>query len=358
MQIQKSLVLVLGLFGVGSGLVHCSLDSLLKADEPSARDRLSTPPRTHEEQWGWIKHHIRDDRLFFDKRELDRDAIRAISAFSDLKELRLTKCGLIDADLIELAKLSNLEMIDLSHNDISDKGGVYLGKLPKLVEAELNFTKIGDRTIEALASRGQMIGLGLRSSQVHGDALACLSRCRQLHALSLQGNIICPQDWPGIQTLTSLRRLNISHTTLLGADLQCLAPLVNLQELRLTQIAGINAESIEIITALPFLTDLAVGHTRLTNQGIQKLTALKHLRFLDISRTDVTDSVLEIIEKTPQWARVDITFCNIGYQSLLESPARKRVVEYGLGAPDEQLDALDAFQKENGKENGKEVRSH
>ena len=258
---------IIALTTVGVLVVLLRTVPVSRSEETRLEIRTAAGDNRAAEEPGWVKFHVRDKRLLLDNRQLDRNVIRVISTFVELQELCLIRCGLVDEDIIHLSKLTNLEILNLSENDITDSGGAHVGRLQKLVYVDLSKTKVGDRTVEALGACGELTGLQLESTQVHGDSLACLSNCRNLRRLSLRRDRIDARYWPGIGTLASLRNLDISLTNLSGSDLQFLAPLVNLQELSVTKLRDVQDESIEVVSELALLTHLSIGHTRITNKG-------------------------------------------------------------------------------------------
>lgn len=288
------------------------------------------------DKWNWIKLQPKDRKLGLIDRKLDRNAIRVIAGISDLQYLALPGCGVIDEDLAQICAMPNLVVLDLSRNDITDKGGTQLNRLPKLQFAILDRTQVGDQTMEALASRGQLTRLWLGHTQVTGESLPCLALCRDLIELKLNGNALRSQPWQGIVSLTSLQWLEISNTTLTAPDLEYLAPLVHLRNLSVFGCRGIADDNMALFARFPFLERLDVGRSSITNNGVRTLASSKNLRSLSLIGTRVTDGVVEIVEQNNQWRYVNISHCNVSYDVLKKSKAHYRIEGTGLGPRSER----------------------
>jgi hypothetical protein len=140
-----------------------------------------------------------------------------------------------DAEMIELARLPDLERLDLSHTRISDEGMLNLKPAPKIKDLKLFYSEwLTDQGMTAIKDWKQLKRLDVRGTRISDGTLEVISR------------------------LTGLEALDIAHTEVTDVGLESLISLVNLKE-------------------------LAVGRGRLSNCGLVALRMLPALTLLDLS---------------------------------------------------------------------------
>lgn len=292
--------------------------------------RSDDSPLPSPQDLAWIKRQVRTGRDFegaldLSELRLSPDAIREIATVAHIDMLSLRRCGVTDKDVIQLETLSRLKYLDLSENQITDSAASSLSKLPNLEVLLLDSTRISDETIETVAAKGHLVTFSASHTQVRGEGLICLSQCRNLYRLTLRRNALDSKRWRGISTLTRLRHLDISGSSLVAADLDALRPLVNLRSLDVSFIRDVRDEDMPKIAGLPFLEMLNLRASRVTDTGVRTLTGLRLLRTLDVSRTKVTNGIITIVEKAPQLLSVSISRDILDAEQLQMSAARKRI---------------------------------
>ena len=140
-----------------------------------------------------------------------------------------------DVEMIELARLPDLERLDLSHTRISDEGMLNLKPAPKIRELKLFYSEwITDQGMTAIKEWKHLKRLDLRGTRISDGTLEIVGR------------------------LTGLEALDIAHTEVTDVGLENLITLVNLKE-------------------------LALGRGRLSNAGLVALRMLPTLTYLDLS---------------------------------------------------------------------------
>src|SRR5437016_4232483 len=140
-----------------------------------------------------------------------------------------------DVEMIELARLPDLERLDLSHTRISDEGMLNLKRAPKIRDLKLFY-----------------------SEWITDQGLTAIKEWKHLKRLDLRGTRISDGTLELIGHLTGIEALDIAQTEVTDVGLEDLITLVNLKE-------------------------LAVGRGRLTNAGLVKLRMLPALTYLDLS---------------------------------------------------------------------------
>src|SRR5436309_5995838 len=140
-----------------------------------------------------------------------------------------------DAEMIELARLPDLEWLDLSHTRISDEGMLNLKPASKIRDLKLFYSEwITDQGLTAIKDWKHLERLDLRGTRISDGTLEIVGR------------------------LSGLEALDIAHTEVTDVGLENLITLVNLKE-------------------------LALGRGRLSNFGLVVIRMLPTLTYLDLS---------------------------------------------------------------------------
>ena len=140
-----------------------------------------------------------------------------------------------DADMIELARLPDLERLGLSHTRITDEGMLNLKPAPKIKDLSLFYSEwITDQGMTAIKGWKRLTRLNVRGTRISDGTLEIVSHM------------------PGLEAL------DITHTEVTDVGLDYLTALVNLKE-------------------------LSIGRGRVTNFGLVTLRMLPTLTHLDLS---------------------------------------------------------------------------
>lgn len=172
-------------------------------------------------------------------------------------------------------------------------------------------TGISDDCIDDLNELPNLSRLYVDNTSITGAGLTRLKRLNQLATLSAAGLKSMP---------IALKKLNHNNTIKILALIDC-----KLTDNDVAPIAGMTA-----------LTSLRLGqNSKLTNNALAKLDKLKHLEYLYIRGTGVTDSCVEILKRFPALHVLSIDYENWSpaqqtklkeslRQCRLEPPQKKR----------------------------------
>src|SRR5258707_407813 len=112
--------------------------------------------------------------------KVDRDAMGRIVA------VNLRGSWINDADMIELARLPDLERLDLSHTRISDEGMLNLKPAPKIKDLKLFYSEgISDQGMTAIKDWKHLQRLDVRGTRVSDGTLELVSHITGLEALDI-----------------------------------------------------------------------------------------------------------------------------------------------------------------------------
>lgn len=150
-----------------------------------------------------------------------------IGVYDQIVEVRLIDAGVTDDFLAELAACRNLQILNLSQNEVTGAGLKHLTRLEQLEDLDLGYTKVRD------------------------DDLGTLGE------------------------ITSLRRLDLSHNRLSGRGLHGLEPLKNLETICLVA-TPLRAGALEKLARLPRLTMCNIfGCRHLSRESVEAFRKTK-----------------------------------------------------------------------------------
>lgn len=203
-----------------------------------------------------------------------------------------------------------------------------------------------DPGLRYLARLPDLQVLDLSYSQVTDDGLRWIAGIKDLRELNLVGTPIGDEGLKHLAGLTSLQRLEFNSRKVTGAGLRSLAKLENLEQLRIAD-AAIDDASLENLAGLSKLTYLALLHLNDTlrypdkgrdtfrGDGLKHLTKLKQLKEVDLMHTRIRDEALEHLANMPS-----LTSLQLGVQYFgpagVEHLKRMTKLEYLEGGVDSE----------------------
>jgi hypothetical protein len=195
--------------------------------------------------------------------------LREIAHLDRLRVLRLFET-VTDADLNRLARLPQLEALDLSDAVLRQDHGGWLSPPSTGNEYSIDLPQIKR--------------LYCQRNVLQGSDLAGLANLEELH---LSGAFMDLRSAETIRSLSRLRILDLSYSTL---DDEQLAPLAQLPVLELLDISGtrVTDAGLDCLAKTSGLRTLLVRETAVTDQGLMTLAAAKRLSSLHLRGTQTT----------------------------------------------------------------------
>jgi Leucine-rich repeat (LRR) protein len=253
-----------------------------------------------------------------------------------------------DVDVIELARLPDLERLDLSHTRITDEGMLNLKPAPKIRELKLFYAEwITDQGMRAIKEWKYLKRLDVRGTRISDGTLEIVSSMSTLEALDVSHTEVTDLGLENLITLDNLKELTLGkgHVTTSGfAKVRMLPGLVYLdiggsQSLRpdnpngrlsgammpedtlnaFTELKGlrvlnlgfsqINADGLRILATLEHVEKLGLqGCARVDDAALTELAGWKTLKYLDVQEDPVSEKALAALHQ----ARPDIKILSGG----------------------------------------------
>lgn len=203
-----------------------------------------------------------------------------------LHAIDLSNSSISDAALDMVAKLP-FEKLNVGKTHIGRKGIERIGTMQTLRELSLdNINGLPSGSLQPLAKLRnlELLDLGyLDGSQLKGSDVSFLPRLTQLKSLSLENDLAFAGFMKYIQPLRNLESLSVCCCDVDNDGVKNLAQLKKLNTLKISVNKRLNDKCISTLVGLPDLSILNLAGTSITNDGLQRLSAASQLRELDLS---------------------------------------------------------------------------
>lgn len=184
---------------------------------------------------------------------ISNDGLGEIATLTELVQLDLSHTQIANSGLSRLTRLSKLHWLDLSATSINNDGLVYLRQYRNLITLNLSDTGITDDFLHHLGDLTNLEKLHLAGTGVNGVGFKKLkNQLRNLDYLDLSRTVVTDTGVIHLQALENLSTLDLSGTGVTEAGLAHLHNLSNLERVYLhdTQLADLDIEQISRITSL------------------------------------------------------------------------------------------------------------
>ena len=237
-----------------------------------------------------------------------------------------------DVDMIELARLPDLERLDLSHTRITDEGMLNLKPAPNIKDLKLFYSEwITDHGLTAIKQWKHLKRLDLRGTRISDSTLEIVSGITGLEALDIAQTEVTDIGLEQLLTLVNLKELALGRGRLSNSGLVALRMLPTLTILDLSgarptppdapagrgQGSGIPEETLKAIAELKELRVLYLGFSAVTPDGLRILSSLENVERLGLQGCSRVDDAA--IRELGRWK-------SLKYVDLQEDP----VTETGL----------------------------
>jgi Leucine-rich repeat (LRR) protein len=258
-------------------------------------------------------------------------AVKTIAeAFPNLIALDVSSSSrLTDAATREIAKLAQLERLNLIFCDFSEFGLLNLAALPKLRAVDIRGNmKIGDGGMSALAMLPALRSLQHRSPSISDEGIRALTEAKSLDNLFIQDFSITGRSGEYIRQMEKLTSLTIFRCENFDSD--GIRALKGLKLNRLT-LRGlpIDDTAMEVFRDLPTVTRLYLQElSSITDLGMANIAFLKDLEILDIWEVPITDESMNTIAKFASLKTLMVRgtkVTDVGVEVLLTMPKLESV---------------------------------
>jgi hypothetical protein len=231
--------------------------------------------------------------------DLTFELLHEIPASPRLQRLWLTKTTTSDS-MLELVTqhFPNLVVLGLGRTQITNSGVQQLAKLSQLAVVDLSGTAITDQAAESLGAMQRVRTLILSNTKLGDAGIQQLTALRSLEILDVSGTSMTSDGVAAIAKIGWLKKLNLSRTAIAGP---CLGPLLRLTELRSLTLDGTQAEfdTDAGLAGFEHLAHLSLSERAIGKAEIQDLQRCEPLQSLDLDRCEIHDAEFAQLSRLP-----------------------------------------------------------
>jgi hypothetical protein len=229
-----------------------------------------------------------------------QQGLESIAPLIRLRSLTLSGKAVDESVLLKLKSLSNITSLALRHAPISNEGFRVLESFPKIKELDVYGTSVSSDFLAKIPYPASLTKMKLRSSSIASTQIVQgIARFENLNALDLGENDLDADAIASVAQLKKLEELNLLRTKLSNdaVKILCESPAnARLKKLNLDDNSAMDDRSIDSLLDVKSLEFLHLGKTQVTDTGIQKLSALSHLKTLIVNDTAVTQEALQQLQ--------------------------------------------------------------
>lgn len=226
--------------------------------------------------------------LHIESFNLGNNELNSLSKLVKLKSLSLnTKIN--QMDLSFLSNMKDLEYLNLSKNGVTDESIKHLINHGQLRVLHLPTTEITEESLHTLSILPKLEFLGLADTRINGGLFTLLNRNSNLIEISLEETRIDDDSLQKLLNLKSLRKLWLRKTAVTDEGIANF--LINNPSLDFLDLGylPIGTKTSKAIARCDCVKDLYVGHTQFNDEDLIRLIPAKKLKYLNLTRTEVTD---------------------------------------------------------------------
>ena len=226
-----------------------------------------------------------------------------------------------DADMIELARLPDLERLDLSHTRISDEGMLNLKPAPKIKDLKLFYSEwITDQGLTAIKDWKHLKRLDVRGTRISDGTLEIVSHMTGLEALDIAQTEVTDLGLENLISLVNLKELSLGRGRLSNSGLVALRMLPTLTYLDLSGAkatppdsansragSGMPEETLKAIAELKDLRVLYLGFSAISKDGLRTVGSLEKVEKLGLQGCSrINDAALVELAKWKSLKYLDV----------------------------------------------------
>lgn len=249
------------------------------------------------------------------KATLSEDAMKTLSEFPSLEQIRCGQTRVGDAELKHLANLKSLRAIDLSDcNRVSTAGLRSLANCPKLQFLKVWGPSIDNSSMEVVATMKALKVLGMNDSRVTDEGIQKLAGL-DLVEVHLFRTSVGDGGVEVLSQMPNLAVLNLRDTKVTDLGVSYLPRLKKLKKLDLSECPAprITDEAGKSLARIPGLTQLNLWSTSFSDEGVKHLSWLSNLTWLNLDNTQITDDTIAMLNEMPQ-----LTWLHLGKTNITD----------------------------------------
>jgi len=239
---------------------------------------------------------------------LTDNAIKLFAEFPKLQTLNILYNGFTESSLYDLDQLQSVRILDLRALPVTDGVLMFIADMENLEEIYIRSNSVTNAGIAELVNCPKLRAIELQDSSIGVGSGAIFAEMKSLRFLRIfRGGQFGAEAVAELGVLTDLERLELRELGCSNEALLALKPLTQLKIVEFSELPNVDAatvidvlksypklESISIfsipaddtvasfLATVPTLRSITLRETAITDAGLDALTALADLTFLDI----------------------------------------------------------------------------
>ena len=233
-----------------------------------------------------------------------------IGALTGLKELELTLPELDDRGFAHLAKLSELQVLDVVTRGgagVSDAGLAVLESLKSLEVLRL-WSGMTDRALAHVGTLSSLRELSISGNNLSGAGIASLAPLAHLEFLRIEGGNFGDGALRDLHVIPGLRSLHLFSelATVSDAGMLHVGRIATLEELRFSWLRGVTARGLAHLKPLSKLQLIDVHRAPIGDAGLAVLGGLRSLNeiWINDEQALITDVGISSLQNLPKLERL------------------------------------------------------
>ncbi len=235
--------------------------------------------------------------------QADDSLMEPVAKLFRLKRLTIRGTQISDEGLRNLAYLKDLRFLEVSCHWQRHKGLVYLKNLSNLQKLYLETSPVDDADLHCAANNRSLEVLDLSHTNITSAAGPVLAGFRKLRDLNLGSTKIDDSILKDIGSLESLEILSLADNRITGTRLQ---GILNLKSLKILYLNGtdVTDRGVKILAKLPALEEVFLDQTSITDASLAFLEQMPKCKRFWCRQTRVTKDAVNKWQKKQSSKRV------------------------------------------------------
>lgn len=222
--------------------------------------------------------------------KLDKEAIERLGRLQKLTHLNLNECGINDAGVESISQLNNLVNLRLYKNEITKEGAQKLTNLRKnLKKLWIGFNKLEGEGARHLARLSELEVLSVKHNNIGDFGLEGLTALRKLQYINIGANGLTSKSMPVISKFKKLEKLVLNGNDVTSVGIGKIGSLSLLKSL---ELANNRIDDLKFLSQFPQLERLYIVNNQI--KYIYTLSDSSNLGNIDLKGNPVVDCPADV----------------------------------------------------------------
>jgi len=217
--------------------------------------------------------------------------LKHVATLKNLERLNVTLTPVTDAWLKPLGALTKLRVVSFASAKCTGEGFAHLGNWQAVENLNFHYTPVNDAGLKEIARLRNLERLEIVHTQFTDAGAPHLSKLTSLRRLQIGSQKATGAAVASLVALKNLRELDLSDKQASPEGAKWAGLITSLRVLRISG-GAIKDEGVKHLVGLTQLETLLISGAQITDTGLESLASLKSLRLLDVKGNKVSDAAV------------------------------------------------------------------